>query len=137
MCCLPKHEEKDSIFFNVATLYSGSLTIYLIISQKFVQFFYGPLLASAQFSCFGEESWHTVLTIQFSSVYILFEVELHSCDYLLSQVFAAMWEIRRGRFQRFQSNHPKTIENMFYFILPWSGPFSPESSSLPSQPHAS
>ena len=46
---------------------------------------------------------------------------LHSCDYLLSHVFAAIRQILRGGIHSFQRNQQKTRENVFLFFFPQQG----------------
>ena len=52
------------------------------------------------------------------------------CDYLLSHVSAAMQQILKGGDHKFQSNQPKTRENVFIFVLPWLGVWNPDLSVL-------
>ena len=44
------------------------------------------------------------------------QMSSRSLNYVLSHVFAAIWQIFRGGFQRFQSNQPKYIKAISFFL---------------------
>ena len=109
-------------------LVAGSLEEWHIFSQTFKQIFiFGWILTDTDIC---EERIWSLLVPQSPVSRIVTSTHLkergylllHYRDYLLSCVFAAIWQILRGGFHRFQINQPPKKRKYFYvFFLPQPG----------------